>query len=84
MMYRILLKKRAKKFIDRLPMDEKRRIVAAIERLPDGTDIKPLRGHTALYRLRVGVYRIIYTVDHGELVVVVIDADSRGQVYNRY
>ena len=35
-MYRIVLKKKAKKFIDRLPMNEKRRLVAAIERLPQG------------------------------------------------
>lgn len=34
-MYRIVLKKPAKKFIDRLPLNEKRRIVAAIERLPN-------------------------------------------------
>ena len=43
-MYKILLKKRAKKFIDKLPMNEKRRVVAAIERLPQGEDIKRLKG----------------------------------------
>lgn len=30
------------------------------------------------------MYRILYTVDHGELVVYVIDAGNRGQVYNDY
>ena len=84
MMYKILLKKRAKKFIDRLPLNEKRRVVAAIERLPQGEDIKRLKGYEGLMRLRVGEYRIIYTVDNGELVVYVIDAGNRGQIYNRY
>ena len=57
-MYRIVLKKPAKKFIDRLPLNEKRRIVAAIERLPNGEDIKRLKGYDGLFRLRVGDYRI--------------------------
>lgn len=84
MMYRIVLKKRAKKFIDKLPMPEKKRLVSAIERLPQGEDIKQLKGHEGMLRLRVGDYRIIYTVDHGELVVCVIDAGNRGQIYHRY
>lgn len=83
-MYQIVIKKKAKKFIDRLPLNEKKRVVAAIERLPNGEDIKKLKGHSDLLRLRVGEYRIIYTVDHGELIVMVIDADNRGQIYNRY
>ena len=83
-MYQIIIKKDAKKFIDRLPTNEKRRIVSAIERLPNGEDIKKLKGHDGLLRLRVGEYRIIYTVDHGELIVYVIDAGNRGQVYKRY
>lgn len=83
-MYQIIIKKHAKKFIDKLPTDEKKRIVSAIEQLPDGEDIKLLKGHTDLLRLRVGKYRIIYTVDNGKLLIVVIDADSRGQIYNRW
>lgn len=83
-MYRIIIKTKAKKFIDRLPLNEKKRIVAAIELLPNGEDIKKLKGHNDLLRLRVGEYRIIYTVDHGELIVMVIDAGNRGEIYNRY
>lgn len=83
-MYQFIIKKPAKKFIDSLPINERRRIVNAIERLPDSGDTKRLQGHEALFRLRVGSYRIIYTVDNGQLVVCVIDAGNRGQVYNRY
>lgn len=82
-MYKIVLKKSAKKFIDKLPANEKRRIVSAIERLPAGEDIKSLKGHPGILRLRVGDYRIIYTVDHGQLVICVIDVGNRGQIYNR-
>ena len=83
-MYHIILKKPAKKFIDRLPKDEKQRVVDAIEKLPDGEDIKPMKGHRDLLRLRVGEYRIIYSVDNGELTVYVMDAGNRGQIYKRY
>ena len=82
--YKIVIKKPAMKFIDKLPINEKGRIVAAIERLPYGEDIKPLKGHVGLMRLRIGTYRIIYTVDNNELIVMVIDAGNRGQIYNRY
>lgn len=84
MMYRIIIKKPARKFIDRLPQNERRRIVAAIEQLPNGEDIKKMKGHEDLLRLRVGPYRVIYTVDNGQLVVLVIDAGNRGDIYNRY
>ena len=80
-MYQILIKKRAKKFIDKLPSTEKRRIVEAIERLPEGDDIKRLRGYESILRLRVGSYRIIYEVDNGRLIVTVIDVGNRGQIY---
>lgn len=83
-MYKIIIKKKAKKFIDRLPKNERVRIVRAIEMLPNGEDIKKLKGHNDLMRLRVGEYRIIYTVDNGELIVYIIDADNRGEVYKRY
>ncbi len=84
MMYQIIIKKRAKKFIDRLPLNERKRVVSAIEQLPNGEDIKKLKGHDDLLRLRVGNYRIIYTVDNGKLIVYVIDIDNRGEIYKRY
>lgn len=83
-MYQIILKKKAQKFIDKLPANERRRVVFAIERLPNGEDIKKLKGYDDLLRLRVGDYRIIYTVDNGKLIVFVIDIDNRGDIYKRY
>ena len=58
-MYRIIVKKKAKKFIDKLPVNERKRIAYAIEQLPDGEDIKKIKGHVELLRLRVGDYLII-------------------------
>lgn len=83
-MYKFLIMKPAKKFIDKLPENDKRRIVSAIEALPDSGDIKKLQGKSGYFRLRVGNYLIIYTVDHGKLIVYIVDAGNRGQIYNRY
>lgn len=85
-MYRVIVKKKAKKFIDKLPMNERKRIAYAIEQLPNGEDIKELKGkkNKGLYRLRVGDYRIIYSVDNGELIVYVVDVGNRGEIYKRY
>ena len=84
MNYTILYEKPALKFIKKQPKEQQRRILEAIHGLPDSGDIKQLRGHAGLLRLRVGSYRIIYSVDNGRLIVRIIDAGNRGQVYKRY
>jgi mRNA interferase RelE/StbE len=41
---------------------------------------RPLRGRPG-YRLRVGDYRVIYTIDDGVLLIVVITIGHRRDVY---
>ena len=84
MNYEYQIERKALKFIQKQPEDQQRRIYAAIYRLPEAGDRKDLKGHKGVFRLRVGIYRIIYTVDHGQLIVYVVDADNRGDVYKRY
>ena len=86
MTYRIEIEKPAEKFIMKLPRPEKERVLRAIHGLPDRGDIKRLHGKKSegLLRLRVGNYRVIYTVDNGKLVVLVVDAGNRGEIYDRY
>lgn len=86
MTYRIEIAKPAAKFIRGLPVPEKERMLRAIHRLPEEGDIKQMKGAKGrgLFRLRVGDYRVIYSVDNGALIVFVVDAGNRGQIYNRY
>lgn len=86
MKYTIVLEKPAEKFILRLAKPEKERVLRAIDKLPHEGDVKQLKGqrHRGKFRLRVGDYRIIYTVDNGRLVVCIIDAGNRGDIYKRY
>lgn len=84
MRYQIVLEKPAQKFLKRLNRADKERILRAIYKLPEGENIKRLKGHQDLLRLRVGDYRVICTVNNGKLIVCVVDIGNRGDVYKRY
>lgn len=80
MKYEISIDKRAAKFIDKQPPEQKARLYQEIYKLPDG-DAKPMKGYRDVYRLRVGTYRVIYTMDNGKYLICVVDAGNRGDVY---
>lgn len=86
MKYDIIIERLAEKFIMKLSRTEKERLLKEIYKLPNGNDIKQLKGKKSkgFYRLRIGDYRIIYTIDKGKLLIHVIDAGNRGQIYKRY
>lgn len=86
MKYTIVIERLAEKFIVKLPKPEKEGVLKAFYQLPEGNDIRELKGrkNKGLYRLRVGDYRIIYTIDNGKLIVCIIDAGNRGDIYKRY
>ncbi|MGN1098574.1 MAG: type II toxin-antitoxin system RelE/ParE family toxin [Clostridia bacterium] len=82
MKYTIKYKKKALKFIQKQPKNQQERIIKAIEELPNG-DIVHVET-TNKYRLRVGDYRIIFEINNFELIITVVNAGNRGQIYNRY
>lgn len=62
------------------------RILRAVERLatlPDPTaSCKALTGPLkGLWRLRVGDWRVVLDIDHGRLVLVVLDTGHRSDIY---
>ncbi|MHB1234409.1 MAG: type II toxin-antitoxin system RelE family toxin [Microbacteriaceae bacterium] len=61
-----------------------RRIVKAIDALsadPRPSGSRPLVGYPALWRIRVGEYRVIYTIMDAELVVLALRVAHRSSVY---
>ncbi len=46
-------------------------------------DVKALQGNNARWRLRVGDYRVVYTVEDGQLIVWVLAVGNRRDVYRR-
>ena len=77
--------RRAKRDFRRLPREQQRRIWDAVQALavqPRPPGCKRLAGEEALYRIRVGGYRVLYTVeDAPDYVVVVYYAGPRHSVY---
>lgn len=83
MTYKINIKKKAQKFINKQDKKQQIRIYTAIYNLPNG-EIKQLKGYNSTYRLRVGEYRIIFEWIENEIVIDVTDADNRGDIYKNY
>jgi mRNA interferase RelE/StbE len=83
-MYNILIKKKAEKQLAVLPLDIADRIALAIDELatnPRPANNKKLQGYTNVYRVRVGNYRIIYSIEDAVLTVEVIKIGHRKDVY---
>ena len=79
----ITLTSEAVKQYRRLNEPELSRITDAIDKLgldpPEG-DIKELKGHPGVFRLRVGGYRILYTVENA-CCIDIFKIARRGQAY---
>ena len=85
-MFRVKLTRQAEKAFDRLMKSQPamgRRVAQAIDLIVESPDSGiPLRGDLkGLYKYRVGVYRIIYTIERKMLLVTVIDLGHRKEVY---
>ena len=70
-----------------LPAQRQKQIRAAIEKLAANPaspelDVRPLAGGD-LHRLRVGVYRVIYSVDAATETIRIELIRTRGDVYKR-
>lgn len=83
MTYQYVIEKPAMKFLLKQSHDDRERILRAIHKLPGEGDIKPLAGQDGRYRLRVGTFRVIYTIEENILTVRVINIGNRGDIYKK-
>jgi len=85
MSYSVVLSRKSEKFLKKVPPQDKKRLVDALVELgrnPWFTQYKKVRGYP-FYRIRVGDYRIIYSVDEESKVVYVVIIGRREGVYDR-
>ncbi len=83
--YRITFKKSVAKDFTTIPKSDIKKILAQIDSLaenPRRDGANKLSGQD-LYRIRQGLYRIIYEIRENELVVQVIKVGHRSDVYKR-
>lgn len=67
-----------------LPIDVRRRLARAMATLPNDPfppGSRKLSGHNDVFRIRVGVYRVIYSVADGVLVIIILKIGHRKDVY---
>lgn len=83
-MMEVHLNRNAIKFLNKQERSVNQRILNGIEGLrkqpPEG-DIVKLKGMKDTYRLRVGTYRIVYTIDFNEKIIYIMAIDNRGDIY---
>lgn len=77
-MFQIVYSKKALKFLKKQDIPTRKRIIAAIDRLPAEGDIKKLQGVNG-YRLQVGTFRVLFDVNG--IIIDIIDIGNRGQIY---
>jgi mRNA interferase RelE/StbE len=83
--YEIVFKRSVYKDLRAIPKADVKRILARIDQLADdprGPGCEKLSGQER-YRIRKGVYRIVYEIVDEQLVVTVVKVAHRGQVYDR-
>ncbi|MGL5941998.1 MAG: type II toxin-antitoxin system RelE family toxin [Waterburya sp.] len=75
MNYRIEFVKQAAKQFKALPKQEQQRLKLKIDALvkdPRPSGVVKLSGQDDLYRIRVGNYRIIYSIQDNQLLILVV------------
>ena len=85
MIFSLQIKTSAARELARIDKPQRTRLIEAIDRLTEN----PHRGQqmkgelTGLRRIRVGDYRVIYEIDAGRLIILVIRIGHRREIYRR-
>ena len=83
-MYKITFSKQADKILRKMPRNLALKIAKKIKLLaidPNSMrNVKKLTNHPG-YRLRIGDWRVVYTVNDPELLIHIVNIKTRGEVY---
>lgn len=82
----VVFSPRAKQALKRLDRAQAKRLFDAATLLginPYPPKSKALSGFESLRRVRVGDYRIVYAVDDGKLIVLVVNLGHRREIYRQ-
>lgn len=83
--FKVSIKRSVAKDLRHIPKKEVTRLLKRIESLamePRPPGVEKLSGQEK-YRIRQGIYRIIYEIKDEELIVVIVKVGHRGDVYKR-
>jgi mRNA interferase RelE/StbE len=82
-MYKIILKKPAKRFLRKLDISEQKRIINKLKDLKENQKLgKPLIGKlSGLWSLRFGKYRALYQITENKLIIFILNIGHRKNIY---
>ena len=86
MAYRVIFRPNAEREVKRFSLDVQSRImteILALAETPRPSAAIKLKGSENLYRIRVGDYRVIYSVEDDLVVVVVVEVGNRKEIYRK-
>ena len=82
--YKLEITASAERALARLPKADKVRVALAIAGLaavPRPGGCRKLKGQEDIYRIRVGMYRVVYAIDDRRIVIVVLKLGHRRDIY---
>ena len=85
--YEIEITRTAEKRLKTIPRQERGRIVdamLALSRDPRPRGSRKLQGYADVFRIRVGSYRILYSVEQRRLIIIILKVGHRGDIYQRH
>lgn len=85
--YKIEYSEDSTKELRKIQKNDVRKIIAKIESLGDDPfplGNKKIKGKLKLWRIRVGDYRVIYSVEHQKLIIEIIRVRNRKDVYDNF
>jgi mRNA interferase RelE/StbE len=82
-MYKIELRRLAQRALDKLPQRDFKAVLETVKDLaesPRPKGVEKLKG-TGLYRVRQGDYRVVYSIDDAQKLVIVVRIGNRKEIY---
>lgn len=82
--YEIEISRTAEKQLKKLPPADQRRVARAMLKLADEPfprGSRKLSGYEDVFRIRVGRYRILYSISERSLIIIVLKIGHRKEIY---
>ena len=82
--YRIEVSATAERQIRKLSRADQLRVVRAIRALstsPYPPGCRKLSGHDDVFRVRIGRYRVLYSIEHRRLIIIILKVADRKDIY---
>lgn len=82
--YKVEISRTAEKQLRKLGASDRRRVVHALIELgddPHPPGSRKLNGYTDVFRIRVGTFRVLYSVEGRKLIVIILKIGHRKEVY---